>query len=280
MNNLVSIIVPCFNQAIYLPETLDSVLAQTYPDWECIIVNDGSLDNTEIVALGYCQKDSRFKYVVQPNQGLASSRNNGIKVSHGTYILPLDADDIIKPTYVGKCVSVLDNDELCKLVYSKAEKFGVENGLWDLPKYKYEDFIWENCIFASSMYRRKDYDKTIGYNPNMKYGLEDWDFWLSLLSKEDKVVQIPECLFRYRTHKLSMRVALKNNISQMFVQIYQNHPGRYENYVPNLVVYYNNSLWLEKELWRVRSSFSYRLGHSLLEPIRFIRNYFRDILYR
>ena len=76
MNNpLVSIIVPCYNQAQYLPETLDSVLAQTYPYWECIIVNDGSPDNTEEIAKHYCEKDSRFKYVYKENGGLSSARN-------------------------------------------------------------------------------------------------------------------------------------------------------------------------------------------------------------
>ena len=67
MNPLVSIIVPCYNQAQYLPETLDSVLAQTYPYWECIIVNDGSPDNTEEIAKHYCEKDNRFKYLFKEN---------------------------------------------------------------------------------------------------------------------------------------------------------------------------------------------------------------------
>ena len=91
----VSIIVPCFKQAMYLPETLDSVLLQTYSNWECIIVNDGSPDNTDEVVERYVNQDTRFKYVKQQNRGLSTARNIGIERSRGEYILPLDADFVI-----------------------------------------------------------------------------------------------------------------------------------------------------------------------------------------
>ena len=78
---LVSIIIPCYNLSQYLPETLDSVLAQTYQSWECIIINDGSIDNTEKITKLYVDKDKRFKYIYQNNQGVSSARNNGIRNS-------------------------------------------------------------------------------------------------------------------------------------------------------------------------------------------------------
>lgn len=89
---IVSIIVPCYNQGHLLCDALDSVLMQTYIDWECIIVNDGSTDNTESVALAYCEKDARFMYFYQDNQGVIASRNNAIRKSNGRYILPLDGE--------------------------------------------------------------------------------------------------------------------------------------------------------------------------------------------
>ena len=100
MNDLVSIIIPCYNQADYLPETLESIIQQTYPDWEAIIVNDGSPDNTEEIALQYTQKDSRFKYYKKENGGLSSARNYGIHRANGKYIIPLDSDDLIAPTFI------------------------------------------------------------------------------------------------------------------------------------------------------------------------------------
>ena len=101
---MVSVIVPCYNQAIYLPEALNSLLAQTYQCWEAIVVNDGSPDETEKVALEYTWKDSRIKYVFKENGGLSSARNKGIELAQGEFILPLDADDIIHPEYMEKAM--------------------------------------------------------------------------------------------------------------------------------------------------------------------------------
>ena len=96
----VSVIVPVYNQGEFLSEALESVLQQTYPNWECIIVNDGSTDNSGEVAKGYVNKDDRFKYLYQDNSGVAAARNNGIRHSDGFYILPLDSDNVLCPTYL------------------------------------------------------------------------------------------------------------------------------------------------------------------------------------
>ena len=95
MNTKVSVIVPCYNQAQYLDEALQSILNQSFTDWECIVVNDGSKDNTEFISNEWIKKDSRFKYVYQDNGGLSNARNVGIKKAEGEFILPLDADDKI-----------------------------------------------------------------------------------------------------------------------------------------------------------------------------------------
>ena len=78
---LVSIIVPCYNQGLYLKECLESILQQTYSQWECIIVDDGSSDNSEQIANSFSEQDSRFRYIYQSNQGVCAARNNGIKIS-------------------------------------------------------------------------------------------------------------------------------------------------------------------------------------------------------
>ena len=85
-NSLISVIVPSYNQVQFLTETLESVLYQTYPHWECIIVNDGSTDNTEEVALMYCDKDKRIKYYYKTNGGLSSARNEGLRHIKGDNI--------------------------------------------------------------------------------------------------------------------------------------------------------------------------------------------------
>ena len=109
----VSIVIPCYNQAHFLSEAVESVVSQTFTGWECIIVNDGSSDNTAQVAESLIRKypDSQVPLVNQVNQGLSCARNTGIKVSRGKYILPLDADDLIHPEMLQKTVSLLESNQ-------------------------------------------------------------------------------------------------------------------------------------------------------------------------
>lgn len=104
MEEMISIILPCYNQGIYLGEALESIIKQTYRNWEAIIVNDGSSDCTEEVALEYVAKDSRIHYFAQENKGVSAARNLGIEKALGKFVLPLDPDDMIAPTFIEKCM--------------------------------------------------------------------------------------------------------------------------------------------------------------------------------
>ena len=270
---LVSIIVPCFNQADYLSETLDSVILQTYNKWECIIVNDGSVDNTEQIALHYCNKDNRFKYIKQENQGLAQTRNNGIKASNGYYILPLDADDKIGETYLEKAVHRFTDYPETTLVYCKAELFGTINQPWDLPDYNYSDLIWKNSIFCTAMYKKSDYDKTKGYNPNMKYGFEDWDFWLSLLNEKSVVYQIDETLFFYRQKNNSMTTTTSIKKNELYKILIDNHKKIFLPYLNKLIEYKNGYDELKTAyslLSNIMSSNEYRIGKMITKRFKLL----------
>ena len=230
MNPQVSIIVPCYNQELFLAETLESVKRQSYSNWECIIMDDGSTDNSKEVAHAFCEKDNRFHYYYQNNQGLSATRNNGIKKSCGIYILPLDADDLIHKDYIAEAVDVLEKREDVKVVYCRAELFGEKTGEWELTDYSIEAMLNENCIFCTAMYRRADFDLTSGYNTNMKYGWEDWDFWLSFIELGLKPYKIPETLFYYRKHyHKSMLKKVPDFQKTLWKQIVNNHPKLYLN---------------------------------------------------
>lgn len=257
---IVSIIVPCYKQAIYLPETLDSVLKQTYQNWECIVVNDGSPDNTAEVVEQYSKKDARIRLLSQTNQGLAMARNNGIKNSYGEFILPLDSDDLIESTYIEKAIDYFEKNPLTKLVYCQADRFGDKNEYWNLPEYKYEDEIWQNLIFCSCIYRRRDFDRTSGYNQNMKGGYEDWDFLLSFLKKEDIVYRIPEILFHYRYKKQSMIVDAQKKRIDLYRQIFLNHQDIYQDFCKDLIIYREEYLFAQK----IRKLFLYRVYRKFL----------------
>lgn len=271
----VSVIVPCYNQALYLSETLDSILKQTFPDWECIIVNDGSTDKSEEIARGYCLKDQRFQYHYKNNGGIASSRNFGIKQSKGQFILPLDGDDLINPNYIELALEVFEKNPKVKLVYSKAQMFGIVNREWVLPEYSYSNLLYGNMIFCSAIYRRTDFDKTKGYNENMVKGLEDWDFWIGFLDDEDVVYKIPHICFYYRVKEASRTTAIDKTIAfELREQIYSNHKDKYERYIPNLI--WDNYLFkdleayasdLESQINSLKASKAYKYGKLLLSPL-------------
>ena len=237
MNTSVSIIVPCYNQGIFLSEALDSVLAQTFPHWECIIINDGSTDNTEEVAMEYTKRDKRFKYICQENQGVIAARNSAIKQSNGKYILPLDGDDRIALDYLEKAVPILECNEDVKIVYGEVELFGEASGKYKLEPYSLTTQLITNCISNSSFFRRVDFDRCGGYNPNMKGGLEDWDFWISILEQGGTVHKLPSVGHIYRVSAQSRNVDAAKKAQQLKYQIWMNHLDVYQREFLNLWIF-------------------------------------------
>jgi glycosyltransferase involved in cell wall biosynthesis len=242
-------------------------------------VNDGSPDNTEEIAKGYCERDKRFNYIYKINGGLSSARNAGIKNSNGEFILPLDSDDLIGPEYLLKAIERFQFFPDTKLVYCKVNLFGKENGEWGLPDYNYVDLLFENMIFCSAIFKRKDYDNTNGYNENMLHGLEDWDFWLTLLQESDIVHCLPDIYFHYRIRHESMLRSLTNeNGLQLRKIIYTNHKEKYQEFIPELI--WQNAqirkqqesiLTLENEIKRIKTTKAFRLGKLILKPVSILK---------
>ena len=272
MTPMISIIVPCYNQAKYMREALDSVLASTLSDWECIIVNDGSKDATIDIAREYETKDPRFIVVDIPNGGLANARNVGIRHSHGKYILPLDSDDKIGEKYLELAVAHIEKHPETKVVCCECEYFGNVNGAFTLPTYSYDQLLWQNLFVATSVYRRSDYDRTSGYNTNMKHGHEDWDFWLSLLSPNDKVYRIPDVQFYYRKHGVSMIDGTIKRLSETNRQLVLNHLDIYSPYFGDMIAWHNELQHYKGSYLALVKSPTYKLGNLILYPLKWIRN--------
>lgn len=262
---VISVVIPCYNQAKFLSEALDSVLAQTYVDWECVVVDDGSIDNTRDVAMMYCTKDVRVKYIYQSNAGLSAARNAGVGHSLGRYILPLDSDDIIGENYMKLAMNVFENNDKLTIVYSRANLFGVKKGEWKLPAFSIERMLGRNCIFCSAFYRRVDFDRVGGYNTNMKYGFEDWDFWLSLLQEGGEVYHINEILFFYRIRRRSMLNSIDME-KDLFLrrQIWANHRNLYAEYMLDPIESFEYNRIVESRAFALMSSIS-----KLLKKILF-----------
>jgi glycosyltransferase involved in cell wall biosynthesis len=223
----VSVVVPCYNYGAYLNEAVDSVLAQTCQDFEIVVVNDGSTEPATVALLANYDRP-KTHVIHTANQGLALARNAGIAASRGRYILPLDADDRIGPVYLAQALKILEADPNIGIVYCQAEFFGAVSGPWELPPYSFPEILLDNSIFCTAMFRRADWAAVGGYNPNMTYGWEDYDFWLSLIELGRGVVQIPEVLFFYRKHTRSMTGELdKDRFVFLYSQLFRNHPKLY-----------------------------------------------------
>ena len=152
----VSVIVPSYNLGKYLPETLESVMAQSFTDWECIIVENGSTDGSKDIVGAFARKDGRFvPLFLQENVGVAAARNRGLDLAKGEYILFLDADDIISKTYMAQAVLALDADPTLTVVYGKAQRFGSETS-WDLPQFSMDTMLSRNCLYISCFFRKAD----------------------------------------------------------------------------------------------------------------------------
>lgn len=246
-NPLVSVIIPSYNSGAFVESTLNCVISVSYPNWECIVVDDGSTDNSLQIINNFCKGDSRFKVVQQPNSGPSVARNTAIAHSNGKYILPLDADDLISDSYIGKAVEILEARPNVKVVYALAEKFGRRKGFWHLPEYSFRSLLFENMIFCTALYRKEDYLKTRGYDPLLRKGREDWDFWLEMLKTGGDVYRLPEVHFYYRTHKTSRDKDANRNIAAIRKRIYENHWELYSDFIDNpLHIYHEHAFFKRK----------------------------------
>ncbi len=217
-----SVIIPCYNQGRFIKEAVDSVLLQTFQDFEIIVVNDGSTDpETNQILSAFSAPKTTILHT--SNQGPAAARNTAIQAAKGLYILPLDADDKIAPTYLEKAIDVLEKNNDIGIVYCDAEFFGNETGKWDLSPYSLKRILNSNCIFVSSFFHKSAWEKVGGFKENMIFSLEDWDFWLSLIENGSNVYKIPETLFFYRKQETSRTSLAKKFDTVSCRQLILNH---------------------------------------------------------
>ncbi|UFH35715.1 glycosyltransferase family 2 protein [Flavobacterium acetivorans] len=277
---IVSIIVPCYKQAHFLDEALLSVLEQSYPYWECIIVNDGSPDNTAEVAQLWCEKDNRFSYLYKENGGLSSARNAGIKISKGEYILPLDSDDMLHKDYLTKLVPELHTDDSLAIVSCFTQFFSknITNVVHKLRPYgsTYLNFMFENNLVATSLFRKKCWQQVGGYDESMKRGFEDWEFWIAITKNGQKYKIVEDFLFYYRKSRNSMLMdTLKNHREINMEYVFKKHKKIYiENY-DNMISHFFYLLRRQKETeLKIKSSIEYKIGKVITKPFKVISKLF------
>jgi glycosyltransferase involved in cell wall biosynthesis len=225
----VSVIVPCHGQAALLPHAVASVVAQTFEDWELVVVDDGSPDDTAAVARALAARwpARRIRLVEQPNGGLAAARNAGVAAARGELILPLDADDEIEATFLARTVAALDADPAASIAFTDVRRFGNDDGVWRMGPFDLAQLRSANRATCTSLYRRSVWEQAGGYNPNMTVGYEDWDFWVGAAARGFRAVHVAEPLFRYRIRSGSMVTRAHAHHHQLRARIVLNHPAAF-----------------------------------------------------
>ena len=212
LNPFISVLLPAFNAEKFLKESIDSILCQTYSNFELIIINDGSIDNTQAIIDAY--DDSRIKCITNSqNKGLIDSLNEGILSCTGIYIIRMDADDIAFKHRIQTQVEFLQLNPHVAMVGAHAIFFNenitspIENWPLDQSTNTINEIksaiVWENCIIHPSVCMRTDIAKSLLYDASQK-NYEDYDLWLRLLANNHIIAKINEPLLYYRVQENSV----------------------------------------------------------------------------
>jgi len=223
---LVSIVIPCYNYGGTLEETIDSCLASTFSEIEIIVVNDGSTDPETLEILHNLNKP-KTTVIHQSNKRMAGARNTGIRAARGKYILPVDSDDKIHPTYIEKAFWVLETRPEVGFVSSWLKHFGDEDWIWRPAAFDFYHLLVENTVPIATLFRKEAWAQVGGFNELMVHGYEDWDFWIALAESGWQGFQIPEPLFFYRKHGKTTLHGARQRHAELLRQLRKNHPKAY-----------------------------------------------------
>lgn len=221
---MISIILPTFNGANYISEAIDSVIKQTYKNWELIVIDDCSSDSTNSIVEKYTELDTRIKlYKNEKNLKLPASLNYGFSLAKGDYLTWTSDDNIYKINALEKMVNELETNKNIDFVFAREEYIdgnGKKNGKSSTEHIILDDLYVHNIITACFMYRRKVYE-TIGNYDVSKFLVEDFDYWLRIFHNF-KIGFIPEILYYYRQHENSLTEAKNKQVLESTVNLLEN----------------------------------------------------------
>ena len=233
---LVSIIIPCYNAEKYLRQTLESVRWQSYRNWECILIDDGSTDSSAEIFYSFQSSDSRFRYLYQTNQGPSIARNTGVNQSVGEFIQFLDADDILLQNRLHECVEKFHANSTADIVYSdfvlyeKGQKFlrtlpaKIPNG--DVVKAMLFDLNIHFVVLMHSMMFRRPMVEAHPFDTSLPYWAEDQDCWIRMAMDNAKFTFIDSILviYRFTENNLTSKEAELISSKITMLERYSNDP--------------------------------------------------------
>ena len=228
---MLSVIITCYNNDWCVDKAIDSIKNMSYDDWECIIINDGSTDNSEQVIKDTIGEDNRFKLITTENNGVAKARNLGIELSKGEYCLILDSDDEIVSTYPSKAVKYLTEHPECPLFFGGFRCSGFIDGLM-FPKWvSYKNLLNEPCIHTTAIFRRKRALEIGGFRSELD-AFENYEFWIRYLYHySENIKQANILMVDYHTHPDSRHFShSEEELSSILKQMREMNKDIYEEY--------------------------------------------------
>lgn len=274
--DLISIIIPCYNDAQYIEQAVDSALNQTYPNKEIIVVDDGS--NAETKAVLQKLEYKITKLITQENQGQSTARNVGIKAAKGDYILCLDSDDYFEPAFCEEAITAFSLDNAIKIVTCYANLLFTDNKkeIYIPRGGDISSFMYENNALGTSMFKKKSWLNVGGYDERMRNGFEDWEFFIHLLKSGGNAFVIQKPLYTYR--KLENTTTTRANTIRydLWNYIFNKHRDLYISDFDDFTYFLLSKIkQVEKTQLKYKQSMDYKIGNLLLKPFRFLKSLFK-----
>lgn len=259
---LVSVIIPCYNQGNFLLEAVDSVLNQSYTSIEIIIINDGSEDSRTLEIINSFN-NPQIKVLHQENAGPGVARNKAVEIAKADYIVLLDSDDLICDGSIPDAVKVLEENPSAGVVYGNCRYFGEKNYLLARKHLDATVLLKGDTIAVCSILRKKAFDDAGGFDEFLsKKGLEDWDFWLSLVEKGWKFYYLNKTTFEVRVLNSSRTFQVANkNLEELKSYIYKKHS--------DLLAGAFHTLYHENK--NLKNTPDFKLGRMILKPFRWLK---------
>jgi glycosyltransferase involved in cell wall biosynthesis len=236
----VSVIVTCFELGDTLGEALASVDAQTFRDFEVVVVDDGSTGSATLAALERIDP-AHARVLRTENRGLPAARNHGVRHSRGELLCCLDADDRLHPEWLAKAIAAFERDPSLAFVSHWLRAFGDEEWDWTPTDCGFPALLDVNTVNGAALVRRSSWEAVGGQDESLREGCEDWDFWITLVERGFRGAILPEFLFFYRRRAASMsRLLVGDAHRRLYQQLIERHPESFARHLPEL--------WLRRQL--------------------------------
>lgn len=232
----VDIVIPHYNHAVTIGATVDSLLAQTVQDYRIIIVDDGSTDPHALDVLTRLAKRPCVEVLYQENRHVGAARNTGIRSSNSPYILVIDSDDLVAPTFLEECLHVLERHPRVGIVSSWIKTYGIGEWLVKPQGGNLDKFLHKNNCPGQAVFRRTCWEQAGGYKEELKGNSEDWEFYISVLEHRWSVSIVEKPLLFYYVQEVSANMEAQKKRLENYRRIIELHQDTYRSHYIDVIL--------------------------------------------